>query len=209
MAYSKYTINSSTMTSLADAVRNLNNITTTLTPSQMISQINAAKSYNRCIVPYAYNGSTITTISGSYEFVCDKAFEDCRALRTVNLPQCRYLDYHAFTSCFTLDTVNIPNCRYIGTYAFGATTSTAAPRFTVLSVPYCEFIDGNAFRYCSLFSSLYLNKVSRVTSLPYSVAFYGTPIALGTGKIYVPSSLRAQFVAHNQWGLFSNAIVGV
>ena len=230
MAYSQYIINSTTMTSLANAVRDLWGESSTIkyTPSQMISKINEYANDPPIIEPVKYINSTITSITkNNVSIIKCHAFENCVQLSTVSFPNCNQIDESAFRSCTSLKTVSFPVCTDINIYAFYNCTSLTTisfPKCTSIgtyafyscsslktaSFPKCTYIGTYAFYGCSNLSSLYLNQVTSVTSLPSVNAFSYTPLsARGTGKIYVPNSLLASFKAATNWSTLSARIVGI
>ena len=99
-------------------------------------------------------------------------------ITNVLLPECKYLYALTFQSCTSLNQVNLPVCSYIG--------------------------DG-AFLNCNLFSSITIG-YSGVCSLGGSNAFSATPIASGTGSIYVPASLVDTYKTATNWSYFSTQI---
>ena len=99
-------------------------------------------------------------------------------ITNVLLPECKYLYDLTFQSCTSLNQVNLPVCSYIG--------------------------DG-AFLNCNLFSSITIG-YSSICSLGGSNAFSATPIASGTGSIYVPASLVDTYKTATNWSLYSTQI---
>ena len=95
----------------------------------------------------------------------------------VSLPECKYLYDGAFQSCTSLTQVNLPECSYIGSQVFWN----------------CVYLSSITIGY------------SGVCSLSYEV-FDFTPIASGTGSIYVPTSLVEAYKSAPNWSQFSYQI---
>ena len=121
-------------------------------------------------------------------------------LQSIDLHKCVILRVSTFNGCSKLVNVSIPICETIEDDAFKDCTSLLQ-----LSLPVCSVIKYNAFQYCSLLSIITIG-YSGVCSLKFSNAFNGTPIASGTGSIYVPASLVDAYKSAPNWSYFSTQI---
>ena len=136
------------------------------------------------------------------------AFQYCSSLTSVSFPKCTNIGNSVFFHCLSLTSVSLPMCTRIGSYAFQYCRS-----LTSISLPMCTRIGNSAFVSCFNLISLTLGAPS-VCSLPYSKAFYSTPIggysasAGRYGSIFVPASLLASYKAATNWSYFSNRFVG-
>ena len=150
----------------------------------------------------AFDGNTtIQTVNLPYAtYVGKYAFSYCTSLTQVNLPVCSSIYGRAFTECYSLSQVSLPMCRIIDDYAFQYCTS-----LTQVSLPMCSYISYCAFKYCSSLSIITIG-YSSVCSLGDSNAFSETPIASGTGSIYVPASLVDAYKSAQYWSYFSSQI---
>ena len=128
------------------------------------------------------------------------AFFGCKSLTQVSLPVCSHIGNYAFQSCTSLTQVSLPMCRIIDGAAF-----YYCPSLTQVSLPVCSFIGEYAFYICSSLSIITIG-YSSVCSLYYSDVFQGTPIASGTGSIYVPASLVDAYKSASGWSYFSSVI---
>ena len=140
-----------------------------------------------------YSNDRVTSI-GTY------AFHSCTSLTSVNFPSCFSIGSRAFYSCSKLTSVSFPKASVIYPYAFGSCSSLTSASFPKASVIY-----PNAFQYCRMLSTLILNG-SYMCTLSNSNAFTTTPIASGTGYIYVPASLVATYQSATNWAYFSSVI---
>ena len=154
------------------------------------------------VVSSAFDGNkTIQTVNLPYAtIVRNYAFQSCTSLTQVNLPMCSYISGSAFKHCISLTQISLPMCSYIGPYAFSQCYVLAQ-----ISLLMCSKIDNNAFRNCISLSIITIG-YSSVCSLNNSSTFYKTPIASGTGSIYVPTSLVDAYKSATNWSYFSTQI---
>ena len=89
----------------------------------------------------------------------------------------------AFSDCTDLVYVNIPNVEYVRTYGFS--TCASLTTFDAINV---TGIGAMAFYNCQSLKAVIL-RGGTVCSLGASSALSNTPIASGTGYIYVPAAL--------------------
>ena len=127
------------------------------------------------------------------------AFQDCSNLTQVSLPMCSNIGTNAFQNCTSLSQVDLPVCSNIGGGAFGNCYSLSQ-----VSFPMCSYIDIYAFQNCSSLSIITIG-YSSVCRLDYG-AFDNTPIASGTGSIYVPASLVDAYKSAENWSVYSSQI---
>ena len=105
-------------------------------------------------------------------------FYDCYSLSQVSLPVCSYIGNNAFQDCYSLSQMDLPMCSYIGDGAFYDCTS-----LSIITIGY-----------------------SSICSLDGFGAFIDTPIASGTGSIYVPASLVDAYKSATNWSDYSSII---
>jgi hypothetical protein len=107
---------------------------------------------------------------------------------------------YAFCSCSALTTANFPAATSIDTYAFSVCSNLTAANF-----PVATSIGSNAFNGCSKLTALILRNAT-VGSLNRTNAFTSTPIASGTGYIYVPRALVDSYKAATNWSTYAAQI---
>ena len=149
------------------------------------------------------------------------AFGRCSSLSQVNLPVCRYIGDYAFNSC-PLIQMDLPVCSSIGDGAFADCSSLNQVSLPVcehlhhrvfngcmnlpqISLPVCRYIGYMCFYSCSSLSIITIG-FSNVCYLYDSEVFTNTPIASGTGSIYVPVSLVDAYKSAQYWSYFSSQI---
>ena len=154
------------------------------------------------VAKYAFqNNNTIKTVNLLYATsVGYNAFYGCQELSQVSLPVCSYIGNNAFYQCTHLSQLSLPVCSSIGTYAFYFCT-----HLSQVSLPVCSSIGAYAFGFCTLLSIITIG-YSSICSLSGSNAFNYTPIASGTGSIYVPTSLVDSYKSATNWSYFSTQI---
>ena len=127
------------------------------------------------------------------------AFASCSNLISVSLPACEDVGAQAFRSCTSLSDVYIPNCTTVEAAAFRDCKALQS-----ISLPVCSYIGIKAFQSTNL-NSIVLGSTS-VCSMSGSYTFDSTPIASGTGSIYVPASLVNAYKSAKNWSYFSTQI---
>ena len=104
----------------------------------------------------------------------------------------------AFGFCLSLTSTNFPAVTSIGAGAFAACSSLASVNF-----PAVTSIGQTAFVNCSI-TSLILRVTTQVCTLSSTNAFINTPIASGTGYIYVPAALVDSYKTATNWTTYAN-----
>ena len=89
----------------------------------------------------------------------------------------------------------------LGTYAMSGCPALA-------SCTLCGVTDigARAFNACSALAELHIKDITSVPTLGSTNAFTNTPIASGTGKIYVPASLVTAFQGATNWSTYASQI---
>ena len=217
----EYLIQDTTLTGIADAIREKTGGTDPVAVSDMAAQIEGIQAggggddvldalIDRSITEIS---SSSATSIGSYAFyscsslttanfpvatsIGTSAFQYCRSLTTANFPVATSLETSAFQNCNSLTTVDFPVATSIGTSAFQNCSSLTTANF-----PVATSIRTSAFQYCRSLKSLLLRN-NKVCTLSNTSAFSSTPISSGTGYIYVPSSLIEQYKAATNWSTYA------
>ena len=143
-------------------------------------------------------------------YISANAFQYCSSLSQIDLPMCSYIGDNAFRSCSSLSQVSLPVCKYIADVGFvgigkAAGTFDNCTSLSQVSLPVCSYIGSYAFNNCTSLSIITIGYTS-VCTLHFSNAFNNTPIASGTGSIYVPASLVDAYKSAEYWSYFSSQI---
>lgn len=181
-------IQSESLVSIADEVRELSDTTDKMslsamtsnlqeanadvnTEADLIAQIQSAlegKAGGGGSVDYSVEDGLITrTLSGTYENsrvtnVGKEAFAYCSNLTSANFPACTYIDTYAFLRCSKLTTANFPTCTSIGQGVFSSCTS-----LELLNFPVCSIISGSAFNGCSSLTSVSFPVCTRIDNYAF------------------------------------------
>ena len=90
---------------------------------------------------------------------------------------------------------------HLGVYAFSSNTVLASCTLKGVTE-----IANSAFRNCRSLTALHITDITSVPTLGTSNVFTGSPIADGTGKIYVPASLVTAFQGATNWSTYAAVI---
>ena len=104
----------------------------------------------------------------------------------------------ALRGCSALVSAKFVSVTSIGNYALDGCGALTKADF-----PAAKSIDNNAFTSCTKLTALILRKQTMCT-LNNTNAFTGTPIASGTGYIYVPGALLDSYKADSKWSTYAN-----
>ena len=128
-------------------------------------------------------------------------FRGATSLRTVYMPKLIKLEQYLFMGDTALETVTFPKVGYVAEQAMGSCSA-----LTYVDLPICKRIDAKGFNNCSSLETLILRKSDAICILANVSAFTGTPIASGTGYIYVPKALLESYKVATNWSTYSNQI---
>lgn len=124
-------------------------------------------------------------------------FRQCVNLREISLPKITALDQGSeFDGCTALQKVNVPEVQTLIS-CFSLCTSLER-----IDLPKAKTIGTSTFRGCSALTAVILRN-STVCALGSVSAFTNTPIASGTGYIYVPSALIEDYKAATNWSTYA------
>lgn len=145
------------------------------------------------------------------------------SLKSVNLPNVTSTETSVFHSCTSLTSINMPKLKTPGTYAFStcsALTEITLPAVTSLSnyclqscsklakadFPVVSSIGAQTFSSCKVLTTLILRRTAGVVTLNNTSSFTSTPIASGTGYIYVPSALVDSYKSATNWSTYADQL---
>lgn len=130
-----------------------------------------------------------------------KFFMFCESLKSIDAPLATDIGMFCLADCFDLETVNFPVAETIGMQALAYCYVLAS-----IDLPLVNSIDSGAFLFCETLGTLILRNTSGVCELVNADAFDNTPIADGTGYIYVPSALVDSYKAATNWSTYAAQI---
>lgn len=135
----------------------------------------------------------------------DDAFNLCTKLESIDFPACTEIDNRAFSWCTKLSEITFPTLLYCYRNAF----EYCRDRLARVDLGTCQHLGSNAFIGCSYLVTLILRGTTQVCNLEATDCFDSTPIKTGTGYIYVPDALVANYKAATNWSTFANQIKGL
>lgn len=149
------------------------------------------------------------------------AFQNCKTLTSVNLPNATYIDGAGFMHCELLRFVNIPSVTNINGAAFqncntltsinlpSVTTMNSAVFYNCKSLITADFsaitnFTGGVFANCTALKTVIIRNNTMCT-LGTTSAFSGCTLINGTGGyIYVPSSLIDTYKTATNWVTYAS-----
>lgn len=137
------------------------------------------------------------------ESVLDYGFSGCSALASVVLPNCKKLGAEAFKSCAKLTSIVLPNCTTVGETVFSGCTTLER-----VDLGSATKINKQAFYNCKALTTLII-RTNQVASVTITYLFQSTPIANGTGYIYVPDDLVEDYKVATGWSNWADQIKGL
>ncbi len=121
------------------------------------------------------------------------AFDGCTALTSVDLPNATSIGSNAFNSCTNLTSVDLPNATSIGSAAFYNCTS-----LRTIDLPNVTSIGGIVFYGCTM-DKIYLRSKTMCTCQG-ALSFANTTYL----SIYVPNSLIDSYKTANYWSAYAS-----
>ena len=139
--------------------------------------------------------------------VAPSAFRECGDLETVNLPNAiGSIGSYTFYNCSKLKTVNIPKVTNSSTGVFQNCTELERVDFGTNMAT----VGTSAFSGCAKLATLIIRGGRSNGTTPPNLsnvnAFTNTPIANGTGYIYVSKSLENAYKTATNWSTYANQI---
>lgn len=202
---------------IADAIRDINGFSSTYKVSEMsvLSNYNIKEYIETGTITSLPNVTKLCNYALAYQnisqaifqdcsIIGDSAFYRCSSLTTASFPECITIGSSAFAYCSSLTEVEFPKCTTIQRGVFNSCSN-----LETVSLPNGSIIGISAFQFCTHLNSVYLLG-SNVVTLSNSTAFKSTPIASGTGKVYVPSSLYESYLTASYWSdIYSTCLISM
>ena len=135
------------------------------------------------------------------EYIADRAFDNCKSFlgsSSCLFPKLSMIGSQAFFHCDNMSMLILSSVNYISPYAVGMCSNLTVVNF----LGDVRYIDDNAFAGNPKLSSVFFFGNSVVCRLGKSI-FQQTPIASGSGFIYVPPRLFNEYVTSPDWAPYS------
>ena len=124
----------------------------------------------------------------------------CTAITSVDFPNVTKASGYTFYECRNLKTANMPSLKTMESYGFQGCAS-----LTRLDFPCLIRIQAGMFYGCQSLNTLILRRSDDICYLNSPMqAFDDTPIARGTGYIYVPAALIDTYKTATNWSVFAD-----
>lgn len=156
---------------------------------------------------YNCRNMTIDEIPSAIKRIANSVFQSCSNITISELPsEITSLEDNAFRGCSKVTIKEIPEkIIMINSFVFQNCTSITEQTWYGA----IQYVYANSFANCSNLTKLVLPNVARVPNLVNVNAFTNTPIANGTGYIYVPNNLVDSFKSATNWSTYANQIKGL
>lgn len=122
----------------------------------------------------------------------------CTKLEEVYMPKCENLGGYAFYNNTSLKVIDFPKLTAVPGNGFRQCTSA-----TKANLPCCTSIAANGFLKDTALTTVILRS-NKVCTLANVNAFNDTPIASGTGYVYVPSALVDSYKSASSWSTYAS-----
>ena len=203
---SEYLIQDTTLTAIADAIREKTGGTDQMTPEQMALEISAITTGSSGDVNESEDGfisrSATSYTNTRVTSVGDYCAYNYTALTSIYLPAVTYIGYNAFYGCLGLTDVNLPAATTITQYAFSGCNNLKCVDLSGSAKP---IINTYAFQNCSKLNAVIIRS-DTVATLSDTNALTGTLIAQGLGGIYVPDDLVDTYKTATNWATYATNI---
>lgn len=225
----KYSNLKDLFTAIADAIRSKTGGTGAIAADNFPSAIGGISTQDYSVEDAILTGSTKSYTNHRVEKVKSYLFQGNLNLKDVHFSAVRKIGTGAFLECLNLTEAQFPVALTVEDSAFSGCTSLETVTFTELGYIYgrsfavCSnlkyldmlgyvpgdslggFIYGEAFEASAL-STFIIRSSLGVCALMNTSAFSHTPIANGTGYIYVPAALVEQYKAAENWSTYADQI---
>ena len=156
---------------------------------------------------YGCTNLALTELPSGVTSIETGAFNGCTNLALTELPSgITSMVNDAFNGCTNLALTELPSgVTSIKPRVFNGCTSLT--EMTCLGN--ITTIETGAFTYCTKLSKFALPNITSVPTLSSTDAFHSTPIASGTGYIYVPDDLVESFKSATNWSTYADQIKAI
>ena len=145
----------------------------------------------------AFIDGTLTNVNSGATKIASYTFYGNTTLESVNFLAATSIASYAFYGCTALQRATFAEATSISTYGFRNCEALKRVDFSNL-----QNIGNNVFLGSSVLTTVII-RTSAVCKLANKNSFTDTPIASGTGFIYVPDSLIDSYKSASNWSIFA------
>lgn len=188
------------MTIVADAIRARAGTSEPLAfPEGMKEAVEGINDESASVLMAVLDRSIEEIANDSLTLLGSSAFSGCTKLWKVSLPSLTETKGAPFSGCSALVDTYLPSLRTVGNNTF-----QSCSKMSMLKLPSCKQIGGSVFKGCSALTALVLSNASTICYLVSTNTFENSPIASGTGYIYVPKALLSDTDASKDYRRATN-----
>lgn len=165
------------------------------------------------IARYAFSyTNSLEEISLPSLIKCDSySFQSARKIQKINVPLLEFIGMYGFQGCESLVEITLPSLCCIG----GVGVFQGDSKLKKVDLPLfgnntnsnysnTGTFQSGTFNGCLSLDTLILRNSSEIAKLGNKNVFYNTPIAKGTGYIYVPAALIDEYKTATNWVTFAS-----
>jgi hypothetical protein len=148
----------------------------------------------------AFSGNTkiVRVYLNNVKTIGDYAFNNCTSLFSVDAPNVTQIGKYSFGKC-DMESIELPELLWMATDGF-----VGCPNLKRANLGKINNIGNYCFTNCTAFETLILPNTQKVTTLANVNAFSNTPVAAGSGYIYVPKALIDSYKSATNWSTFAS-----
>lgn len=194
-------------TAIADAIRGKEGTTDSIVADHFPERIAAIQAQDHTDEDAIVLGALSTYVNARVTRISDHRFQSMHSLKSVEFPNVTLVGSYAFADCGYLKSAVMPNACGVWHSAFsGAGISVFEMSDRRDPDYFYMFISECAFEWSKISTLIIrqVNDLSRVVPLKDVNAFQQTPIASGTGYIYVPRALVDSYKTAENWSTFAS-----
>lgn len=149
----------------------------------------------------------LTELPSALTTIQDFAFYDCEKITIKELPEgLTLIKQYAFQNCKNITVKSVPSGI---TILYDAVFRSCINISEMTCLGDITKVSGNSFYGCTNLTKFVLPNVTKVPTLSNTNAFANTPIANGTGYIYLPEELVETAKSSSNWSVYASQIKGV